>query len=196
MKTQREKKNKHVDKKHGKITKDMINKENKELNRVTNFLLHSLKSKYFPKDFRKKILEEKLIKIRENIKKKNETLLDTKTSNKIGGGPGGDKDIKEITDEAERCYNQLVPPTRNNDNDIVQNELPIVDQTDAETFVHDINNNINNNITIRGNRLTQNTLNQLNLPTTQLSELGVIALQHQNPIIRRRAFDRHARERR
>ena len=152
MKTQREKKNKHVDKKHGKITKDMINKENKELNRVTNFLLHSLKSKYFPKDFRKKILEEKLIKIRENIKKKNETLLDTKTSNKIGGGPGGDKDIKEITDEAERCYNQLVPPTRNNDNDIVQNELPIVDQISliSQTDIYILHKQICNDKVIGG----------------------------------------------
>ena len=175
------KKNKQNNKDYGKITQSMINKENKELDRVTNFLLDSLNRKDFPKDFRKKILQNKLKKICENIKKKNNALLPTKSSNKIGGG--GDEDIRDITNEARNIVNnQLVPRITNNDT--VQNELPVVTQNQAEHFISTIPNN---NIIVRqGNR----TLNHTNLNVSgQVTDLGVLALQSPDENIRLRAFE-------
>jgi hypothetical protein len=182
---QRKKKNKqgYNGENRNKITQFMINEENKELNRVTDFLLDSLNSKnnFFDKK-RTKILKNKLKKICKNIKQKNNALLHTTSSNKMGGG-GGDKDIQDITNEARDIINnQLVPSTTNNAN--VQNELPVVSQTLAQNFISAIPNN---SITIqRGNR----TLNNTNLNVSgQVTDLGVLALQSPDPNIRLRAFE-------
>ena len=178
------KKNKQQKKEENKFTQSILNEENKEIDKVTNFLLKSLNSKSFPSDIfdskRKKIIENKLKKICNDIKKRNNTLLNKKSSNKIGGG--GDKDIQSITNEARNIINNDLIPTRTN-NANVENELPIVNEVQAQQFV---NNLSNNNITIRqGHR----TLNNTNLNVSgEITDLGVLALQSPDANIRLRAF--------
>ena len=179
------KKNKQQKKDENKFTQSMLNEENKEIDKITNFLLKSLNGKSFPNDIfdskRKKIIENKLKKICRDIKQRNTTLLNKKSSNKIGGG--GDKDIQSITNEARNIINNDLIPTRTN-NANVENELPIVNEVQAQQFV---NNLSNNNITIRqGHR----TLNNTNLNVSgQITDLGVLALQSPDANIRLRAFE-------
>ncbi len=179
--TKKNKKNKQP-----KITKEMINTENVEIKKVTDILLGSLTKNIdiFGKK-RTKELKKKLKGICEQIQKRNENLLNTKSSNKMKGGGVGDEDIENITNEARDIITNNFATHINNGTQ--QNELPVVTETQARDFTNNITESINS-ITIQ--RGDNRTLYHTNLNVTgQVTNLGVLALQSPDESIRLRAFD-------